>query len=59
MQDIGTSPSGKAAGFGPAISEVRILPSQIYRAGWLFFIIRKDENLPSKAWRGSSGFALC
>ena len=24
----GTSPSGKAAGFGPAISEVRILPSQ-------------------------------
>ena len=28
---IGTSPSGKAAGFGPAISEVRVLPSQIYK----------------------------
>ena len=26
--NIGTSPSGKAAGFGPAISEVRILPPQ-------------------------------
>lgn len=24
----GTSPSGKAPGFGPGISEVRILPSQ-------------------------------
>ena len=28
MYPDGTSPSGKAAGFGPAISEVRILPSQ-------------------------------
>ena len=27
-QNIGASPSGKAAGFGPAISEVRILPPQ-------------------------------
>ncbi len=26
--NIGASPSGKAAGFGPAISEVRILPPQ-------------------------------
>ena len=25
---IGASPSGKAAGFGPAIPEVRILPPQ-------------------------------
>ena len=29
--NIGASPSGKAAGFGPAISEVRILPPQINR----------------------------
>ncbi len=28
-EDSGASPSGKAAGFGPAISEVRILPPQI------------------------------
>ena len=28
QKNIGASPSGKAAGFGPAISEVRILPSQ-------------------------------
>ena len=27
--NIGASPSGKAAGFGPAISEVRILPPQL------------------------------
>lgn len=26
----GTSPSGKASGFGPDISEVRVLPSQNY-----------------------------
>ena len=26
--NIGASPSGKAAGFGPAISEVRVLPPQ-------------------------------
>ena len=31
MYLIGTSPSGKAAGFGPAISEVRILPSQYFK----------------------------
>ena len=29
----GASPSGKAAGFGPAISEVRILPSQPIKRG--------------------------
>ncbi len=28
QKNIGASPSGKAAGFGPAISEVRILPPQ-------------------------------
>lgn len=27
---IGASPSGKAAGFGPAISEVRILSPQFF-----------------------------
>ena len=27
----GASPSGKAAGFGPAISEVRILPPQPFK----------------------------
>ena len=29
--NIGASPSGKAAGFGPAISEVRVLPPQIIK----------------------------
>ena len=33
----GTSPSGKAPGFGPGISEVRILPSQLFAFGFCFF----------------------
>ena len=41
--NIGTSPSGKAAGFGPAISEVRILPSQILKDPKGSFFVRKDE----------------
>ena len=48
-RNIGASPSGKAAGFGPAISEVRILPPQnkkIPTAEWVFFCFgRDDENV--------------
>ena len=42
--NIGTSPSGKAAGFGPAISEVRILPSQILKLPIGSFFM-EGENL--------------
>ena len=31
----GVSPSGKAAGFGPAISEVRVLPPQPFKKSLL------------------------
>ena len=38
--NIGASPSGKAAGFGPAISEVRILPPQPkFRSGGIFYFL--------------------
>ena len=39
MLGNGTSPSGKAAGFGPAISEVRVLPSQILNSHLGVFIL--------------------
>ena len=45
--NIGASPSGKAAGFGPAISEVRILPPQKKHQEHLFigvFSVRGGEN---------------
>lgn len=31
LKFVGVSPSGKAAGFGPAIPEVRILPPQFLK----------------------------
>ena len=47
------SPSGKAPGFGPGISEVRVLPSQPFRPnekslGLFFVFILKDENHKAK-----------
>ena len=43
---VGTSPSGKAAGFGPAISEVRILPSQILKDSFgSLFLLLLTQNL--------------
>ena len=49
------SPSGKAPGFGPGISEVRVLPSQpfkpIEQSVGLFFLgdEKKEENHKAKA----------
>ena len=41
---IGASPSGKAAGFGPAISEVRILSPQILKRPLRSFFYYKIYN---------------
>ena len=64
MVDVdGASPSGKAAGFGPAISEVRILPPQPYITKKIppcvvFFlseyIIAEDENHKAELCLGSN-----
>ena len=44
---IGASPSGKAPGFGPGISEVRILPPQSnkMRVERLSFFMRKERTI--------------
>lgn len=43
----GASPSGKAAGFGPAIPEVRILPPQPLKSSRKrAFLLRKDSSNP-------------
>ena len=44
---IGASPSGKAAGFGPAISEVRILSPQFF----IFINSTKKQPLYSPSAR--------
>ena len=50
QKNIGASPSGKAAGFGPAISEVRILPPQpINSLQGEFFVALLFVQLPM--WR--------
>ena len=43
---VGASPSGKAPGFGPGISEVRILPPQNnkMRVERLSFFMRKERT---------------
>ena len=41
---VGASPSGKAAGFGPAISEVRILSPQILKRPYRSFFYYVNYN---------------
>ena len=50
------SPSGKAPGFGPGISEVRVLPPQPIKSPERDFVVAEGREPPSKAWYRSEDF---